>query len=499
MPVENMKPSWPFYALVLLAALWGGCAVGPDYEQPDISTPDAWHEAIVGDGAGEPTAPIQTWWEIFNDPVLNDLIEEARESNLTLQSALANVREARARLAYMGGKNLPEVSLFGQTTTTKLSDNGAFSQMAPSNGFHSQSMMAFGLDAAWEIDVFGRIQRQVEAESARFEASIESYRDVLVSLYAEVALTYLEIRSCQVHITNAESNIGIQTQSLDLSEERFNDGLTSQLDVEQAKSILNTTKAAIPLFQIRLNQAYNRLAVLCGKDPGTLQDELSGEAKLPVPSMDISTGVPADLLRQRPDVRQAERELAAATAMIGATTAELYPRFAIKGTIGLESRSASDLFDSSSLMWSLGAPIHWNIFTAGRTLDNIDIKEEQQQQALLNYRQTVLEALEEVENALVSYNQYTLRSESLDEATKATESAVDLVNTQYDTGLTNYNNVLDTERSLYDQQSSLIASRTDSLKSIIALYKAVGGGWNATPVSDDKKEAAEWDKVSRAH
>ena len=268
--------------------------------------------------------------------------------------------------------------------------------------------------------------------------------------------------------------------------------------MEQAKSNLNTTKAAIPLYRIRLNEAYNRLAVLCGKDPGTLQDQLDGPAKLPEPSMDIASGVPADLLRQRPDIRQAERELAASTAAIGAATAELYPRFAIQGTIGLESRSLNDLFDSSSVLWSLAAPVHWNVFTAGRVLDNIEIKEEQQNQALLNYRQTVLEALEEVENAIVSYNEYTLRCQSLSEASKATENAVDLVNTQYDTGLTNYNNVLDTERSLYEQQSSLISSRTDSIKSIIALYKAVGGGWDAEEDPTKEQEDAK-PKVDDTH
>ncbi|MDP0497327.1 MAG: efflux transporter outer membrane subunit [Verrucomicrobiota bacterium JB024] len=498
MRLVRHKPSWQRLPLLLLAALLGGCAVGPDYTKPEITTPDAWQLAIVGETPGEADAPIQSWWEMFNDPVLNGLIEDARESNLTLQIALANVREARARLAYTGGTALPEVQAFGQAASTKLSDNGAFSQMAPPGGFHSQGMMAFGLDAAWEIDVFGRIRRQVEAESAAFSASVESYRDVLVSLYAEVALTYIEIRACQVHIANAESNIKVQTQSLDLTEERFNDGLTSQLDVEQAKSNLYNTRAAIPLFRIRMNAAYNRLAVLCGKDPGTLQTEVGGAGVLPSPGMNLSAGVPADLLRQRPDIRQAERELAAATARIGAATADLYPRFALKGAIGLESRSFSDLFDSSSMVWTMAAPVHWNIFTAGRTLDNIEIHEEKQQQALLNYRQVILQAMEEVENALTSYNEYRQRGQELDQAAQAAESAVELVSIQYDSGLTNFNNVLDTERSLYEQQNSLISSQTDSLRSIVALYKAIGGGWNSADAPDLKGEKEEVKRLGSA-
>ncbi|MGE9295242.1 MAG: TolC family protein, partial [Puniceicoccales bacterium] len=183
--------------LLLAVSLFGGCAVGPDYKKPEVETPDTWHSTIMDEPPGEPDAPIQAWWEIFDDPVLNRLIEEARESNLTLQTALATVREARARLAYAGAQNLPEAGAFARATTTKLSNNGALSQVAPPGGFEPQGMMVFGLDAAWEIDVFGRIRREVEAESARFEASIESYRDVMVSLYAEVALTYIEIRSNQ--------------------------------------------------------------------------------------------------------------------------------------------------------------------------------------------------------------------------------------------------------------------------------------------------------------
>lgn len=475
------KPARRRWALVLTSVVLGGCAVGPDYKTPELETPDAWHSAIIDEPAQQPVATIQTWWEIFNDPVLDGLIEDARQSNLTLQSALASVRESRARLAYVGGQELPEVSMFEQITTTKLSDHGALSQVAPPGGFKSQGMMVFGLDAAWEIDVFGRIRREVEAESARFEASIETYRDVMVSLYAEVAMNYIEIRTCQAHIRYAESNISVQTKSLELTESRFENGLTSDLDIEQAKSNLYTTRAAVPEYRIRLNAAYNRLAVLCGKDAGALQSQISA-GPMPTPDMEITTGVPADLLRQRPDIRRAEREIAAATASIGAATAELYPRFALKGTIGLESRSVSDLFDSSSIIWTVAAPIHWNIFTGGRTRDNIEIQEEQTKKAILDYRQTVLEAFEEVENALVSFNQYHIRHGFLNEAASATDIAVELVTTQYENGLTDFNNVLDMQRALFDQQSKLVSSQSDSLRSIVALYKALGGGWE--PPSD---------------
>ncbi|WP_309384692.1 efflux transporter outer membrane subunit [Cerasicoccus frondis] len=463
--------------LFLFSALLGGCIVGPDYKKADIATPESWSNPIQSEPPNEPAAPLKDWWTIFNDPVLNQLIEEAHESNLTLQAALGSVREARARLAYAGAQNLPEVSAFARPSTTKISDNGAFRQIAPPGGFKGQSMMIFGLDAAWEIDVFGRNKREVEAESARYESSIETYRDALVSLYAEVALTYIEIRSYQAHIAKAESNIEVQQKALDLTEERFRDGLTSALDIEQAKSNLYSTQAAVPLFRLHMNEAYNRLAVLCAKDAGSLQGEIADTATLPAPVMDVASGVPADLMRQRPDIRRAEREAAAATAMIGVAEADLYPRFALKGSIGLESSSASSLFDSSSLIWTVAAPIHWNIFTAGRTLDHIEIKDEQAKQAVLNYRQTVLVALEEVENAITGFNEFRIRHQHLTDATKATSNAVELVTTQYENGLTDFNNVLDMQRALYDQENRLVSSQTDSLRNIVALYKAMGGGW----------------------
>ncbi|WP_269540625.1 efflux transporter outer membrane subunit [Cerasicoccus fimbriatus] len=484
-----MKKSGRWLGALAAVAFLGGCTVGEDYKEPQIETPDAWHNAIMQEAPDEPSAPIQAWWEIFNDPVLNELIEQARESNLTAEAALVSVREARARLAFTGAQNLPEVGARARASSTKLSDNGALSQVAPPGGFKSQGMMVFGLDAAWEIDVFGRIRREVEAESARYEASVESYRDVLVSLYAEVALAYIEIRSSQAHIAKATQNIDAQTKSLDLTEERFRDGLTSALDIEQAKSNLYATQAAIPMFRIRMNQAYNRLTVLCGKDIDELQTMIGDTGVMPQPAMNLSVGVPADLLRQRPDVRRAEREIAAATAMIGAATAELYPRFALKGSIGLESRSASSLFDSSSVVWTAAAPIHWNIFTAGRTLDNIEIKKEETEKAILNYRNTVLEAMEEVENALVSINEYRTRFSLLNNATSATDMAVELVTTQYENGLTDFNNVLDMQRALYEQQTRLVSSQTDSMNSIVALYKALGGGWLSVTETDIIEDA----------
>ncbi len=463
---------------LLLAALLGGCTVGPDYEKPEIHTPDEWYANIVGTDPQEPAAPIQTWWELFNDPVLNTLIEDARQSNLTLQMALASVREARARLAFAGGANLPTVGAGGQVTATKLSNNGVFNQMAPPGGFQSQGMMVFGLDAAWEFDVFGRIRREVEAEGARFEASVEEYRDVMVSLYAEVAVTYIDIRGFQAQIANAEENIKVQAQSLELAEERFKDGLTSQLDVEQAKSNLYETKAAVPQYRIHLNEALNRMAVLCGQDAGSLRTIIGDAPTLPTPTMSVEAGVPAELLRQRPDIRQAEREAAAATAMIGAAKANLYPKFALKGSVGLESHSVSSFFDSSSIVWTAAAPIHWNIFTGGRVLDDVKVKEAQRDQAILNYRQSVLDALEEVENALVSYHESRVRQGYLVQAIDGTETSVELVTIQYENGLTDFDNVLNMQRTLYLQEHKLITSHVESLRSVVALYKALGGGWS---------------------
>ncbi len=472
----------------LAIAILSGCApVGPNYQKPEIKTPDAWHEAISREMAKQSGASLQTWWKIFDDPVLNHFIEQARQSNLDLKIALSGIAASRARLGIVSGRELPTANALGSVSRFKHSDNGPLKQLAPLNGFDGQNMFAVGVDALWEIDVFGRIRRQVEAAGAEYEASIEDYRDVLITLFAEVALAYVEIRSCQRRIQCAEANAIIQRKMLELTRARYDSGISSKLDTVQAMSNLSNTEAAIPPFRIRLNSIINRLAVLLDLNAETLQAKVGEPKPIPLAREDIGIGVPADLLRQRPDIRMAEKQLAAQTALIGAATADLYPRFAISGFFGLETGSFSDMGGGSSLAWGIKSPIKWNFFSGGKTRSKIALNKEIAQQDLFKYKDTVLKAIEEVKNAIVAHSQEKIRRNWLLAAVAATREAVDLVIVQYETGLTDFNNVLVTQKSLFDQQDELVASQTNVVLDLIRIYKALGGGWPIEAKEDVSK------------
>jgi len=465
-------------ALLVLLALQGCSAVGPNYQEPELSVQDTWSAKIAEQVALGPESTLQTWWTVFNDPMLNGLIERSRQQNLDLQVAVSRIRESRAYLAMVRGKELPVVDASATATETKLSDDGPFQQVAPPGGFDPQGMLQLQLDAQWEIDVFGRVRRSIESAGAQYEATVEDYRDVMVTLFAEVAIAYTELRGAQQQIRYARENVDSQRQSLKLALDRWKNGVTSKLDVAQAQANLAATQASIPLLNLSLSQALNRLSVLLGQDVPSLRQELETIGPIPQPGEAIGVGIPADILRQRPDIRRSERLLAAQTAQIGVATADLYPSFNISGFIGLQSRSLSNLFDGSSETFSLAAPIEWNIFSGGRVHSNIRIQEEKASQLLLTYRQKVLVAIEEVENAIIGFNLSRTRCEYLTEATAATTEAVDMVLDQYQNGLTDFNNVLVTQRDLHFRQDRLVATETDLVLNLIALYKALGGGWN---------------------
>jgi NodT family efflux transporter outer membrane factor (OMF) lipoprotein len=307
---------------------------------------------------------------------------------------------------------------------------------------------------------------------------VEDYRDVLVTLLAEVGGNYLELRSLQERLAYAEANIEIQQETLQITRDRFDAGLVSRLDITQAESNLANTEAQIPPLRTGVVRALNRLAVLLGGFPGSLDAELTSGGYLPVPPEEIIGGLPAELLRQRPDIRRAERSLAAQAELIGMRTADLYPRFSLFGFLSLESTTGGDLFSGSSLAWGFGLPVSWNVFAGGRLRAAIDVEEARTEQALLAYEQSVLRALEEVENAMVAYHQEGLRREKLAEAVEASQQSVELVRTQYMAGLTNFQNVLDTQRSLFNQQDQLASSEGQLVRNLVVLYKSLGGGWS---------------------
>ena len=338
-----------------------------------------------------------------------------------------------------------------------------------------------GFDASWEIDVFGGARRSIEAAQGDLEANVADYRDVLVSLVAEVALNYVEARTFQTQLQVAEENLKAQAETLQLVEWRYAAGLVSSLDVEQAKSNLENTRAQLPRLRSNIEAAKNRLAILLGIFPGMLEAQLAARKPIPEAPLEVAVGVPAELLRRRPDVRRAERQLAAQTARVGVATADLYPKFSLPGSIGLEALSTNHLFSSASQAWSLIGRFAWTVFKGGAIRQNIEVQNALQEQSLKQYEATILIALEDVENALTAFAEEQERNDALMEATQSAQRAAELARDQYASGLIDFQTVLDAERTLLSAQDQVAQSKGQVSSNLISLYKALGGGW--TPMA----------------
>jgi outer membrane protein, multidrug efflux system len=469
-------------ALIFLAA---GCSVGPNYQKPDLSVPAAWTEAQQK-GVDARSAELARWWSTFNDPLLDSLVERAARSNLDLRLAEARIREARATRAVTASGAWPTLNVSGSYTRNRASQNGVGvpgegAVIVPSGGGANldQNLYQSGFDANWEIDVFGRVRRSVEAADATVEATVEDRRDVLVTLLGEVARNYIDLRGFQRRLAVARANLKTQQDTLELTQVRFQAGLASDLDVAQQEAQVNTTAAQIPTLESSLKQAAYGLDVLLGLQPGTLWNELAKETAIPNLPPEVLVGLPSDLLRRRPDIRRAERQLAAATAQVGAAMADLFPKFSLTGIAGLQSVSASDWFTRGSRFWSIGPTISWPVFDAGRIRANIEIRNAQQEQALTQYEKSVLSAFQDVETALVNYANEQTRYRSLIDAVAANRRAVTMANELYIRGLNDFLNVLDTQRSLYVTESELAQSQATMATNLVALYKALGGGWES--------------------
>ncbi len=463
-------------ALVLLA----GCAVGPDYREPKLAMPAGWQE---GQQKGVDIRPVELtqWWTSFNDALLNSLVERAVKSNLDLRIAEARIREARASRAVTASGLWPTLDVSGSYSRNRSSENAL---MFPSQGGVGGSgfkldrdLYDAAIDASWEIDVFGGVRRGVEAADATIEASQYSRRDVLVTLLGDVAKNYIDLRGFQRRLAVARANLKAQQDTSELTRIRFQAGLTSDLEVAQAEAQANTTAAQIPTLDASTKQAAYSLDLLLGLAPGALWNELSNETAIPVLPPEVLVGLPSDLLRRRPDIRFAERQLAASTAQIGSAMADLFPKFSLTGLAGLQSISASDWFTGRSRYWSIGPTISWPIFDAGRIRANIEIRNAQQEQALNQYEKTVLAALGDVEKSLVNYSREQARQRSLTDAVAANRRAVEMANELYVRGLNDFLNVLDTQRSLYAAENDLAQSEATMAANLVALYKALGGGW----------------------
>lgn len=447
--------------------------MGPDYVPPADQAPQDWHTELrqgLTAGRMDPVR-LASWWTTLDDPILARLIDQAVANNLDLQQAMARVREARARRGISRSGHYPSLDASGSARRSQSTEN---------SGGDTRSFYSLGFDAGWEIDIFGGVRRAVQAAEADLAASREDMHDVLVSLTAEVALNYLDVRTLQGRLGVARRNLAIQEETYDFISWRYQAGLSNELALQQSRYNLERSRAQIPVLQSSLAASKNLLAILLGKPPGSVHPLLKAERPIPQPPAAVLVGVPAETLRQRPDIRRAERTLAAQTARIGVATADLYPKFRLAGSIGLESLSSSDLFTSASETWNIGPSFSWNIFDGSAIRNNIEVQNAIQQQLLLAYEVSVLDALGEVENILTAYMEEKLRHDHLNKAVEAARQAEELARIQYDEGLTDFTTVLEAQQSLFALEDQLVESEGTITANLVRLYKALGGGWDRT-------------------
>jgi NodT family efflux transporter outer membrane factor (OMF) lipoprotein len=458
-----------------IAFLFTACSpVGPDYQPPRPDLPAQWSERERATHSAD-EATLHRWWTLFQDPTLNSLMTRAIDANLDLRRAESRIREARAqrRLTEAGG--LPNLAVGGSYTNSRRSEHSASS----SSSSGTQELFQADFDAGWELDIFGGIRRQMEAADANVAATVEDQRDVLVTLEAELARNYLELRASQQRQVIARENIRIQEQTVDLVRNKFQIGLGGELEVVQAETQLSLTKAQVPALESASILAMHQLALLLGQQPHTLKTELAKNAVIPPTPPQLPVTLPSDLLRRRPDIRAAERQLAAATATVGAATADLFPRFSLSALIGLQSTSISDLIASSSRFWSAGPRVQWPLFDGGRARATLEISEARRDSARITYEKTVLAALAEAENALVAFDREQITRTLFAEAVISSQRAVVIARGQYKAGITTFLNVLQSENTLYQSQDKLAQSNQQLAVNLVALYKALGGGWQA--------------------
>jgi NodT family efflux transporter outer membrane factor (OMF) lipoprotein len=437
--------------------------VGPDYRRPELAAPPGYAAADT-DAAADPAEQLAEWWTRFSDPELSALVVRAVRGSQELRIAQARVREARALRRVAGAPLWP--ALDGVFEGREVTGEGP------------QSASLGGLEALFELDVFGRIRRGVEAADADAAAALEDRRALLLAVVGEVVTSYVELRGFQGQIATVRRNLDTQYETAELTNARVQVGLASDLDAERARAQLAETAAALPPLEAALAASRHRLAVLLGQPPAALAAELVADAPIPSAPAEVLVGVPAELLRRRPDLDRAERELAAATARIGEATADLYPRFTLVGSIGFASDDIAQIFAGSSGSFAaIGPSVTWPVFAGGRIRANIEVQNARQEAALARYELTLLTAQEEVENALVRYAREQVRRRQLRAAVDANREAAELARLLWANGLAEFLDVLDAERSLLVSESLLVASETNVSTQLVSLYVALGGGW----------------------
>ena len=464
----------PYLVLTCVLLINYGCVVGPDYSLPETDVSPTFSAENVGMFSAAATEV--EWWRSLQDATLNELISQSVANNHDLRIAQANVNAARAFLREVEYEQYPIVTSGGGITFEEAST--ARSQGAPSFD-RTTTFYDAGLDAVWELDFFGRVKRSVEALSADYETAAAEQRNVYVTVVAEVARTYLELRGAQYRLRVAEQNAENQRGTYDMTRSIMEGGMGTHLDIVRSQAQLESTLATIPVLETEIARTIHRLSVLVGSEPRTLITQLSGSELLPQFPELLNIGNPAELLKRRPDIRSAERKLAAATARIGVTTADLFPRVSLSGSVGYLATSLSGLGESDFRTTSFGPFLTWPAFDLGRVRARIRAADASAEGLLAAYEQTVLTALEETENALVRFVKARQRQAHLQIASQASAQAVELARVRYSNGVDSFLNVLDAERQLLELQDQLAQSETGTGLALVALYKALGGGWEA--------------------
>jgi len=468
-----------------------GCAVGPNYQTPKPSMPAAFDAGPASPPASQPSATqpsteqavdLTHWWIALDDPELNSLVERAVQSNLDLKIALTRLQEARTNEYVVNGGTLPTLEFTAAAARGSGSDSTRGRISAPlhsganTTGLKEITHVA-GIDSTWEIDLFGRFQREMEAAKADTQAAAEARNAVLISLVAEVARTYTQERALSQRLQVAIQNLNIQQQTVDVVTKRYKQGITNELDVSLARRQLATVQSTIAPLKAAVAQSQRRLAVLLGLQPQELYAELNKTGNIPNPPERIEAGIPINLLRRRPDIRESERRLAASTAQLGVATANLFPRVALIGSFGFEGQGLGRVPVTAKDIWSLGPSLYWPVLDFG-TLDAlVQFQDLRTKELLYDYRQTVLSAVEEVDNAIGNYIAQRDQLDQLNQAVVASEHAVQLATQRYERGLTIFLDVLDAQRQLFQLQDAQVVAQQEVVIQFIALYKSLGGGW----------------------
>jgi NodT family efflux transporter outer membrane factor (OMF) lipoprotein len=449
-----------------------GFKVGPNHCPPAAPVASQWID-YADPRVKEEEEHLAQWWNVFNDVTLNSLVQTAYQQNLTLRESGARILEARAQLGIARGNIFPQEQFaFGEYSRIKLSQNVA---NPPPVAWFSE--WTFGLSGAWELDFWGRYRRAIEAADAELDASVENYDDVLVVLLSDVAANYIQYRTFEQRIVYARANVDIQRQSFQLATDKFEAGATTERDTHQARQILEETEALIPALEIGKRQAANRLCVLLGMPPTDMESILGKGSGVPVTPTDVVVGVPADLVRRRPDVRRAEREVAAQSARIGVAMSDLYPHFSVLGTIGVEAENFGDLFRSGSMIGEISPGFRWDILNYGRLVNNVRVQDARFQQLAYSYQDQVLNAGREAEDAIIAFLKSQEQAQHLGASVTAASRTVEITNEQYNQGAIDFTAVFVFQENLTEQQDELAVAQGDIALSLIAVYRALGGGW----------------------